>query len=276
MSESEAADDTATDVTPFEAIVRVEAIQAFLDRARTLVDEAKIHVTTDGLEIRAVDPANVALVETTLDAEAFDAYQGAGITFGVNLTRLDDVLGVADSDALAQLALDVETNKLAIESEGLEFTVACIDPESIRQEPDMDAPEESDGITTEFVIEGRALDRIETAAGVVDGSSNTTSSSGHVYLRFDPDTETFTGFAQGDTDDVTVDYEREDLVALRRAGGADSVYSLDYVSDIVKPLDAATEVTVHLGEEWPAYVEHEFADGRGWTRYMLAPRVVSE
>ena len=47
----------------FNAIVRAETLQATLDSVGVLVDECKIHLDDGGIEIRAVDPANVGMVD---------------------------------------------------------------------------------------------------------------------------------------------------------------------------------------------------------------------
>ncbi len=120
----------------FDAIVRADRLQATLDSVGVLVEECKIHLDESGVEIRAVDPANVGMVDLSLDEAAFESYQADGGLIGVNLTRLADIAGMADSDQLVHLELDEETRKLHISIDGLEYTLALIDPESIREEPD--------------------------------------------------------------------------------------------------------------------------------------------
>ena len=44
----------------------------WLQTITALVKEAKIHADDDGLSVRAVDPANVGFVSTTLYADALD------------------------------------------------------------------------------------------------------------------------------------------------------------------------------------------------------------
>ena len=58
----------------FNAIVSADTLQAALDSVSVLVDECKIHLEDDGMEIRAVDPANVGMVDLRLEAAAFESY----------------------------------------------------------------------------------------------------------------------------------------------------------------------------------------------------------
>ena len=246
----------------FKAIVSASTLRDSLDAVSVLVDECKIRLNEEELSIRAVDPANVGMVDLSLEAAAFESYEADGGVIGVNLTRLEEVAGMANADDLIHLELDEETRKLHIEIEGLSYTLALIDPDSIRQEPDipdLDLP-------AEIALEGAQLDRGITAADMV---------SDHIRLRVDESDETFHIEAEGDTDDVDLQLESEDLIDLT-AGPADSLFSLDYLKDMNKAIDADAEVRVELGEEFPVKLHYEFSEGLGNVTFMLAPRIQSE
>jgi proliferating cell nuclear antigen len=246
----------------FEAIVSAETLRGALDSVSVLVDECKINLNEDGLAIRAVDPANVGMVDLTLAVEAFESYETDGGVIGVNLARLEDFVGMADSDQLVQLELDEETRKLHVRIDGLEGTLALIDPESIRKEPDipdLDLP-------ATIVVEGRDIDRAVKAADMV---------SDHIALGVDPDRELFYVDAEGDTDDVHLELNREDLIDLV-AGEARSLFSLDYLKDMNRAIPKDAEVEIELGEEFPVKLHFDIAEGKGNVTYMLAPRIQSD
>ena len=245
----------------FNAIVRAETLQATLDSVGVLVDECKIHLDDGGIEIRAVDPANVGMVDLSLDAEAFESYEADGGLIGVNLVRLQDIAGMADSDQLVHLELDEETRKLHISIDGLEYTLALIDPESIREEPDLPDLD----LAATIVIEGRDIDRAVTAADMV---------SDHIELGVDESDEVFYVKAQGDTDDVHLELDADDLIDLV-VGPASSLFSLDYLQDMNKAIPKDTEVTMELGEEFPVKLHFDIAESEGEVTYMLAPRIQS-
>ncbi|MGM0592617.1 MAG: DNA polymerase sliding clamp [Halobacteriota archaeon] len=246
----------------FKAIVSASTLGDALDSVSVLVDECKIRLNEDGLSIRAVDPANVGMVDLELDAAAFESYEADGGVIGVNLSRLEDIAGMANSGDLAQLELDEETRKLHIQIDGLSYTLALIDPDSIRQEPDipdLDLP-------ATIVLEGNQLNRGIRAADMV---------SDHIALRVDEDAETFHVEAEGDTDDVDFEVSRDELIDLA-AGPAKSLFSLDYLKDMNKAIPGDAEVTVELGEEFPVKLHYEIAEGMGAVTYMLAPRIQSD
>jgi proliferating cell nuclear antigen len=246
----------------FTAIASADVLKSTLDCVSVLVEECKIRIDEDGLTVRAVDPANVGMVDLSLSAEAFESFEADEGTIGVNLSRLSDIVGMADSDQLVELDLDEETRKLHIQIDGLEYTLALIDPGSIRQEPDipdLDLP-------AEIVVEGRDIHRAVTAADMV---------SDHIALGVDADDEHFYIDAEGDTDDVHFQLDRADLIDLT-AGDAHSLFSLDYLKDMNKAIPKDAEVTIDLGEEYPVKFHFDIAEGMGSVTYMLAPRIQSD
>jgi proliferating cell nuclear antigen len=245
----------------FNAIVSADTLQATLGSVGVLVEECKIHLEDEGLEIRAVDPANVGMVDLSLDAAAFESYETDGGLIGVNLARLQDIAGMADAGQLVHLELDEETRKLHISIDGLEYTLALIDPESIREEPDLPDLD----LPAEIIIEGRDIDRAVTAADMV---------SDHIELGVDEGDAVFYVKAEGDTDDVHLELDAEDLIDLT-VGPASSLFSLDYLDDMNSAIPGDAEVTMELGEEFPVKLHFDIAEGQGTVTYMLAPRIQS-
>jgi proliferating cell nuclear antigen len=245
----------------FNSIVSASTLRTAIDSVGVLVDECKIHLDEDGVRVRAVDPANVGMVDLELGADAFESYEADGGVIGVNLSRLEEFAGMADAGQLVNLDLDEETRKLHIQIDGLEGTLALIDPDSIRQEPDipdLDLP-------ANVVLEGADIDRAVRAADMV---------SDHIALGVDAGDETFYVEAEGDTDDVYLELGRDDLIDLT-AGDARSLFSLDYLKDMNKAIPKDAEVEMELGEEFPVKLHFEIAEGLGDVTYMLAPRIQS-
>ena len=242
----------------FQAIVSADTLGAALDSVSVLVDECKINLTEEGLAIRAVDPANVGMVDLHLGVDAFESYETDDGQIGVNLSRLEEFVGMANSGQLVRLELDEETRKLQIQIEGLEGTLALIDPESIRKEPEIPDLE----LPATIVVEGTDIDRAVKAADMV---------SDHIALGVDPDAESFYVEAEGDTDDVHLTLDREELIDLVE-GEARSLFSLDYL----KAINKDAEVKVELGQEFPVKLHFDIAEAQGQVTYMLAPRIQSD
>lgn len=201
----------------------------------------------------------VALIDVSLDAEAFEQYEATDEVLGVDLERLREVLDVADADDLLRLELDAETRTLGVEIGTLSYTLALLDPGSIREEPDLPAQDPP----ARVALRGAQLDRGIRAADMV---------ADHLRLRVDEDTEQFATEAEGDTDDVAVELTREELASLV-AGRADSLYSLDYLREMNRAIPAEASVTLELGEEFLAGVHVDAGDPGPQVSYRLAPRI---
>ena len=237
-------------MTAFAATIKADTLSETLAPISAIVDECKLHATEDGLEICAVDPANVAMARVELDKKAFEAFDTTGVTLGVNLERVEDVLSMADDELALELVDD--THKLRIESDGLEYTLALIDSDSIRQEPDipdLDLP-------ATFVLEGGSISRGIKAADLV---------AKHITVA-----------ADGDTDDVTETLAGDRVTNADVGESCESMFSLDYLKDISKPIGSSASVTLRFGDEFPLKMRYYGADGPLTVTNMLAPRIQSD
>jgi len=75
-----------------ETIVRAEVIQQLIDQARTIAGETVLKIGKEGISTRVVDPANVAMLDVSLGAAAFESVPSGSFAAGVNLNQLDDYL----------------------------------------------------------------------------------------------------------------------------------------------------------------------------------------
>jgi proliferating cell nuclear antigen len=260
----------------------IGTIEPFFDEIDTIVDEAKIHATEDTLKTRAVDPANVAMADTKLDTNAFGSYQfnadDEEYTLGLDIDRFQQILSQGSSGDSLHLAVNPNTRKLEITIDGsLEFSMALLDPDAIRQEPDIPDLE----LPASIELEAGALTRGITAADMV---------SDHVTLGVTADESTFYVAAEGDTDDVrdemsedngldsldadlsttTTDEENEE----DEDPSIRSLFSLDYLLDFKSALSPRDDLKLELGDEFPVKVHVDKNDvDHVESLYMLAPRI---
>ena len=244
----------------FSAIVPVQSLEDALDPVATLVDECKIRLDEDELSIRAVDVANVGMADVSLPERAFESYEADGGVIGVYLDRLQDVLSMGDKGDLAKLELNEETRKLHIQIGELSYTLALIDPDSIRKEPDIPDLE----LPADVAFEGSELSRAVTAADLVGD---------YVSLSADPDEQTFVVSAQGDTDDVEVVLGHDELATAEVPEAVESLFSLDYLEDMTRPIGSDVIVSFRLGSEMP--VKFRYTNGEASVQHLLAPRIQS-
>src|SRR3990167_8904090 len=80
-----------------------------------LVNEARFKVNKDGIELVAMDPANVAMVIFRLLSSAFTEYSiKQPLEIGINLDNLKQVLRRVNPQDM--LTLSVEENKLTVQA----------------------------------------------------------------------------------------------------------------------------------------------------------------
>jgi proliferating cell nuclear antigen len=260
-SETEGGDENESS-DAFSAVIEASTLRKAIKAVSVLVDECKVQINDRNARIRAVDPANVGMVDLRMHAAAFESYTGSGETLGLDLERFEEIIKMADSGELVSIELDPKMRTLNISFNGLDFTIALIEPEAIREEPDLPDLELPASVT----LEGSDLSRANTAADMV---------SDHVTLRVDEEAETFIVKAEGDTDDVHLELDEDDLAEIT-AADATSMFSLEYMQSIAKPVPANTAATVLLGDEFPVVLEYELADGTIKVENFVAPRIQSD
>lgn len=246
----------------FDAIASQKVPQHLVDLFTPIVDEAKIHFNDDGIHIRAVDAGNVAMAYADLGTAAFESYEAPGsVTQGANVNRIDDRLSVADAGDLVDMSLDMETRKLHLGIGHINHTVGLINPDSIRQEPDVPDLE----LPNTAVLEGRDLKEVADVADMV---------SDHLTVEGGPDDERVRFVAEGDIDASDLEFGREEtLDGTKLAESTESIFSVDYFQNLVKAIPKDAEVTIQFGEEWPMWLDWQALDGNLEVRQMLAPRI---
>jgi len=242
----------------FKAVIDAETLRDSIEAVSSLVDEVKFTISERGLELKAVDPANVAMISLRLDASVFEFYQAEPGEIGVDLVRLSDLLSMADRGENVRLELDEEGHKLKIGVGSLSYTLSLIDPSAIRKEPripDLDLP-------AHVTISGTELRRAVKAAEKV---------SDHVVMGVSD--EGFYMEAKGDIDSFKLKISSSELLGLK-PGDARSLFSLDYLSDMSKSLGKSQEVKLELGVDYPLRIGFKIKDVE--INYLLAPRIEQE
>ncbi|HEX7628531.1 MAG TPA: DNA polymerase sliding clamp [Candidatus Methanoperedens sp.] len=244
----------------FKVLIGAEKLKESIESISTLVDEARFRLTPQGLSVKAVDPANVAMVSFELSKDAFESFEATEGELGIDLTKLIGVLEMAEKSDNIELELDEATHKLIVRMRGLAYTMSLLDPSSIRKEPKVPSLD----LPAHIVIRGEDIKRAVKAAEKVSD-----------YMTMGVKGDVFFMEAEGDTDKVHVELEKSQLIDLQGTD-AKSLFSLDYLSDMSKILGKSNEVNIDLGKDFPLKIRIKIAEGHGEVSYMLAPRVESE
>jgi len=242
------------------AKVKSDVIKGIIEVTSPLVNEAKFNITSKGISLRAVDPAHVAMVDLTVESKAFDEYKAKDMELGIDLDKLSGIMRLATSGDMITLDFDGESNRLIVKIGNLVRRMGLIDTAGM---PDSKAPNLE--LPAKITIKASELHQGVRASEAV---------SDHLALSVDK--ENFELFAEGDTDTVNLKLPKDMLLDLTSSGKHKSLFSIDYFSNMIKPVKSEDPITIHMGTDNPIKVEFDIADKKGHVTYLLAPRIESE
>jgi len=242
------------------AKVKSETLKGIVDIVSTLVDEAKFNVAADKLTLKAVDPAHVAMVNMTVQKDAFDEYSADETELGVDLDKMKEVLRLSKAGEVMELQQDEERNRLVINVGNITRRMNLVDTTGMSDPkvPNINLPAKV-AVNSDELQKG-----IKAAESVSD----------HIALTASPDG--FEMFSEGETDSVSLKLPKDLLVSLECKEKVRSLFPLDYFSNMVRAIPSGTVVTLSVGNDYPVKLEFTMADGKATVDYLLAPRIESD
>jgi proliferating cell nuclear antigen len=226
----------------FQAKLKSETLKGVVDVVSTLIDEAKFKIDSNGISLKAVDPAHVAMIDLHLDKGAFEQFSATETELGIDLDKLRDVIRLAKSGDLIEMRQDL------VSTEGMS------DPKV----PNLTLPAKV-SVNVEELQRG-----IKAAESISD----------HIALNVNP--EGFELISEGDTDLVSLKLPKDILVALDCKEPIRSLFPMDYFSNMIRAIPSGTVVSINLGNDLPLKLDFEIAGGKGRTKYLLAPRIEND
>ncbi|MFH1376369.1 MAG: proliferating cell nuclear antigen (pcna) [Candidatus Woesearchaeota archaeon] len=226
-----------------------------------LVNDVRIKLDSNKLEIVAMDPANVAMVVFNLLSSAFVEYDVKDEeSFAINLDLFRQILGRAKPSDSIIMELDEGKNKLKVDLKGeinRSFNIGLIDLQDKAQNvPDLNFAASVE-IAAHFFSD--AVDDMGIVADsislVADGDIFVLESSGNVSdARFEVRRSEENKF-KFDNDKITK-----------------AKYSAEYLKKIVKGARLADNVSIKFSDDYPLQVEYRVTD-KLHLMTILAPRV---
>jgi len=244
----------------FKAKVKSEVLKGIIDVTAPLVSEAKFNVTSKGITLRAVDPAHVAMVDLEVKNKAFEEYKADEMELGIDLDKLSSIMKLATTGDIVSLDYNEDANRLIIKIGNLTRKMGLIDTAGM---PDSKVPNLE--LPAKIVVK---------ASELTQGVRASESVSDHLAITIDKDS--FEMFAEGDTDTVNLKLPKDMLQEIATTGKFKSLFSIDYFSNMIKPVKADSNITIKLGNDNPVRVDFDIADEKGHVTYLLAPRIESE
>jgi proliferating cell nuclear antigen len=244
----------------FNAKVKSEVLKGIIDVTSPLVNEVKFNINSKGIFLRAVDPAHVAMIDLNIDNKAFEEYKADEMELGIDIDKLSSIMKLSTSGDLVSIDYDETANRLIIKIGNLVRKMSLIDTAGM---PDPKMPNLN--LPAKAILKASEINR---------GVKASESVSDHLAVIVNK--ENFELFAEGDTDTVNLKLPKDLLVELISDSSYKSLFSIDYFSNMIKPVKGEDNVTIYLGNDNPIKLEFDIANNKGHVRYLLAPRIESE
>ena len=246
-----------------KARIKAESLKEFIGTVGSLVDEAKVNVNEDGMQIKAVDPSHVAMIEANLVKSAFDSYEAKSMEMGMDIDKFKNVLTVAGKDEMVDLEKDDYLNRLVVNIGNLTRAMPLLDTSGM---PDPKVPSLDLPSTVNVVVNE-----------IAQGLKASKSVSDHIALSTDKNS--FRLVCEGDNQNsVDLSLGKEQLEKLDSPDEATSLFSLEYFSLMVNSLPADRILHINLGTDLPVKIDADLAvddmtGAQGNVKFLLAPRI---
>lgn len=244
----------------FKARLKGDVLKEVIKVVSTLVDEVKLNISASGISLKAVDPAHVAMVDLELGKGAFEELEASDCELGLDIDKVKEVLSLAKAGDIIDIDHDEEHNKLVLKIENITRHMSLVDTMGMSDPkmPQLNLPA-----------------KIKLAAAELNqGIKASESISNHIALV--ANSEGFELSSQGDTDSVSLKLRKDLLLHLETSEPVRSLFSLDYFSNMIRSVPATGVVNLSIGQDYPARMDFEIADGNGTVTYLLAPRIEND
>ena len=247
----------------FKARIKADNLKEFIGTVGSLVDEAKLNISDEGLQIKAVDPSHVAMIEANLVKSAFDSYEAKAMEMGLDIDKFKNVLTVAGKDDMVELEKDDKLNRLVVNIGNLTRAMPLLDTSGMPDPkvPSLDLPAS-----------------VSVAVGEIgQGLKASKSVSDHIALSTTKDS--FRLVCEGDNQNsVDVSLGKDQLEKLDSSEDATSLFSLEYFALMVNSLPSDRILHINLGSDLPVKIDADLAvddmtGAQGNVKFLLAPRI---
>lgn len=250
----------------FKARIKADNLKEFIGTVGSLVDEAKLNVNEDGMQIKAVDPSHVAMIEANLIKSAFDSYETDVAEMGIDVDKFKTVLAVAGKEDMVSLEKDDKLNRLVVNIGNLTRAMPLLDTSGMPDPkvPSLDLPAFV-SVSVEEISQGLKASK---------------SVSDHIALSTTKDS--FRLICEGDNQNrVDLTLGKEQLEKLVSPEETTSLFSLEYFALMVNSLPPDRILHINLGNDLPVKVDADLAiedltGAQGNVKFLLAPRIDRE
>ena len=222
-----------------------------------LVNEAKLKVSREGIELVAMDPANVAMVIFKLLPTAFTEYDvEKPADMAINMANFRQILRRANPSDM--LTLELDNNKLKIQLKSAStrtFSLSLIEVEEKDQKvPELSFPV---NIETDAALFNEAINDVD----IVSESVSLIAEAGKLSLQ-----------AEGDLNTAAIEIRDSDSTKVMAKDKTKAKYSIEYLKKMIEGSKLSDRVMIQFNKDYPLKLTYSAID-RVMMAFILAPRV---
>ncbi len=225
-----------------------------------LVNEARFKITKEGIDLVAMDPANVAMVIFKLFSSCFTEYDLKKETeIAINLSNLKQILRRVGTNDMLSLEV-TEENKLQIQIKGASTRTFSIPLIEIDEKPQK-IPALNFGVKINFgsSVLNNVIEDVDVVAEAVS---------------FIAEKNKFTAQAEGDLSKAKIEIPSDEktIITIDSDDPIKAKYSTEYLKKIINGSKISENVELSFNKDYPLKIEYKMVD-RVMMSFILAPRV---
>jgi len=226
-----------------------------------LVNDVKLNIDKDKIELVAIDPSNVAMIIFRLFSSAFVDYQvNSNVSIGVSLDSIKQVLKRAKPSDTVIIQLDDTKKKLKLQLRGetiRTFSISLLDLENKEQNiPDLK-------FKMKIEMNSSLFDEAIQDMDIISDSISLIAESNKLVIA-----------SEGNISEGSIEIA-EDVGASISLNGNESFkarYSIEYLKKIVKGGKLSDKVVLQFDRDYPLRIDYLLKDKLQLST-ILAPRV---
>lgn len=237
-----------------KAVIAMETLQGVLKALSAIDTEGKMQVGPEGWHVKMVDPANVAMIDVTIPASAFDFYQSDTGEIALDFARIQTMLNGKEP-----VTIQIVDQQVEISTGRHKFSLRLLDPSAVKPTPripEIDLPAAVEIDATEWTA------ALKAALAIMNKSD---------CVIIEQTDEMFRLSAKSEAESYVSEWPLTSLTGIKNGMGR-ALFTLDYLTDISRAL--AGPVKIETGVDYPMRMSCRIS--KASVSYLIAPRIEND
>lgn len=234
----------------FSLVVRAEILKRIVAAVTTIVEEARMEFSPDGMRITAIDPGIVMLVHIDMRNSDFYKFKVEDtFEIGLDFSRLADFLKALSKNEY--VSIKSNNSRIRFAGDIMRYSLNAIDPSTLRKQPKLPDLQFSAKVEIDPADFAKAIaicDKFSDKVGL-------SVEDGALLIQ-----------AASDIDDLCFEFTEAYAVV---DGEAESTFSLEYLQPIAKVISKFEQLKISLGTNTPLALKAVEPS----VQFYIAPRI---